>query len=241
MNKNIIILLSDHDPAWEIFLNGDFDCYVKPLTPGDLSKSGWCYDDSNPNNNYFVIGTERISMQEIDGVITRLPAIVEKDLPHIVEADRTYVAAEMTAFLLACLSSLKCQVSNKPTANCLAGPYMSPSKWIYMIGQMGIPVLQYIYDEENGLVPEAINENSIVTVIGEACLGDVHPRLHKHSKRIADEYGVDFIEVKFTDPDADARVVSVNLWPSITKETAKLMIDFMIRNCIRNNMRICYE
>ena len=99
--KTILIVSSYNDTSHDMFLSHAFECNIKILTPFDLSTTGWHYRDSDMEESACVVGSEPMSDGDIDGVIIRLPAVSDRDLPHIIEVDRAYLAAEMTAFLLA--------------------------------------------------------------------------------------------------------------------------------------------
>ena len=73
-------------------------------------------------------------------MLTRVPAVFEDELTDIMFSDRSYVAAEMTAFLLFWLSRLRCPVLNEPTATCLAGRYWRREQWIDQAARAGIAV-----------------------------------------------------------------------------------------------------
>ena len=67
------------------------------LTPVDLSMEGWRHVTGGDGNTA-VIGGRMVAASEIDGVLTRLPAVLERELGSIAAGDRPYVAAEITAW-----------------------------------------------------------------------------------------------------------------------------------------------
>ena len=114
------------------------------LTPSDLSLEGWrvAYgtDDRRLDRwSTAVVGGEVVPTDQITGVLTRLPAVFEHELMTVVPEDRAYVAAEMTAFLLAWLTQLPCPVLNRPTATGLSGPNWRRERWVAVAAQLGIP------------------------------------------------------------------------------------------------------
>jgi hypothetical protein len=68
------------------------------LTCEQISVAGWRHYLSDPKISTAVVNGEKIDVAEIDGVLVRLPYVTETELPHIVNHDRSYVAAEMMAF-----------------------------------------------------------------------------------------------------------------------------------------------
>src|SRR5438034_2764184 len=134
---------------------------VALLTPADLSRRGWRYrlgTGAGPAGAA-IIADRIVPVEEIDGVLTRLPSVSPHHLPHIIPADREYVAAEMTAFLTAWLSGLTCPVLNRPTPGCLTGPAWRPQHWAHLAAQLAIPTQQ------------AADVDAEVTVVDEHCFG----------------------------------------------------------------------
>src|SRR5579872_3914402 len=93
------------------------------LTSADLSRKGWRHFSDEPTASTAVISGRVVPVDQISGVLTLLTGVFEQELVDIVPSDRSYAAAEMTAFLLCWLSTLKCPVLNRPTPTCLSGPY----------------------------------------------------------------------------------------------------------------------
>src|SRR5262245_34157967 len=94
------------------------------LVPECLSVVGWRHRGSARPSSRAVLGGVPVNGAEIRGVLSRLPSVMPSDLLHICAEDRAYVAAEMTAFLVAWLASLPCPVLNRPTPTSLAGPLL---------------------------------------------------------------------------------------------------------------------
>jgi hypothetical protein len=109
------------------------------LTPEDLATPGWRYH-SHGGEGTISIGGAIVTDAEIAGVVTRLPCVFPRELVSIVPEEREYVAAEMTAFLAAWLTELRCPVLNRPAATSLWGPYLHPEGWVHLASQLGIPV-----------------------------------------------------------------------------------------------------
>ena len=224
--KNILLLTSARDRAKDIFLAQDSGCEIKILTPLDMSKAGWIFRQDDATKGIFVAGSEAMPSAEIDGVIPRLAVVTENDLAHIVEADRAYLATEMTAFLLAWLSSLSCPMMNRPTPSCLSGPCMSHQHLIHLVARLGVPVVACKTTVKRGLEfgQAQAGAGSRVIITGERHLGQVHPRLARYARMIAQALKVDFVAVDFNGADADARFVGIDFWPEINAELAQLML-----------------
>jgi hypothetical protein len=145
-----------------------------------------------------------VAVEEITGVLTRLPCVFDQELVEIVPGDRAYVAAEMTAFLLSWLSELKCPVLNRPTPTCLAGPYWRPERWAREAARSGIPVRPVHRRFAPGEPPPAegtMSGSSTVTVVGDRCLGAVEEAQAFQARRLADLAGIDLLSVSFHGAD----------------------------------------
>ena len=157
------------------------------LTPEDLSMPGWAYRFSRPDEAVFVLDGRRVEAAEISGVFTRIPHVMAHELAHIVATDRDYVAAEMQAFLLAWLTSLRCPVVNRPTPACLAGPSWGPERWIHEAVKLGIPATEIDRSTMDDFVdPEG---DEILTVIGRTVLGTDNQRFQADAIRLAQAAG----------------------------------------------------
>lgn len=99
------------------------------LTCEGLSRRGWIHHGAAAEQSVAVIDGQATPIRSIRGVVTRLSGVSEAELPHIAPDERAYVACEMTAFLVAWLSSLPCRVLNRPTPLNLAGPSWRPEQW----------------------------------------------------------------------------------------------------------------
>lgn len=202
-------------------------CDVSLLTPRDLSLAGWRLHADDTDSAVCVVDGRSVPQSAITGVLTRLPCVSPRELTHIAAADRPYVAAEMTAFLLFWLSHLRCPVLNRPTASCLAGPLLRPEQWVHLAARAGIPVeplrrtvgprissapaLDLSPGEEDSTAPAAI-----ITVVGERTFGDADRALHRHALRIAQLAQAELLSVSFSTPEAGAQFVSASIFPELT-------------------------
>ena len=148
---------------------------------------GWCHQLGATDVSTAVVSGHVVATAEIAGVLTRLPCVTEHELPHIVPADRAYVATEMTAFLAFWLSELACPVLNRPTPACLTGPNWRPEQWVHAAAQLGMPVCpvhrQALLTAD---VPAANSEQQpvTITVVGRHCFGTVDATLTRQAQRL---------------------------------------------------------
>ncbi|MER5546501.1 hypothetical protein ACWDBP_34955 [Streptomyces sp. NPDC001233] len=67
-----------------------------------------------------------IDSARVTGVLNRMITPPDAAWQHAMESERDYASAELHAFSLSWLASLRCPVRNRPTPQCLAGPAPNP-------------------------------------------------------------------------------------------------------------------
>jgi hypothetical protein len=212
----IIILASRYDQAARLLAERWAAHDATLLTAQDLSASGWNFQTPAWGSGQAVAGGRVIANDRITGVLTRLAGIDPAELDHVAPEDAAYIASEMTAFLVAWLSTLSCPVLNRPAPECLCGPTWRTERWIRVAAGLGIPV-QFIHrDSRNDSTPGVEHSSAGVTVVGERCFGSVDVSLANHSRRLAASAGVGLMEVRFTSPERDGQLVRVNLCPDVS-------------------------
>ncbi len=135
----LVVVASRHDASARNLVSRWASHDAVLLTSADLSVAGWRHYIGAQGALTAVAGGRVVNVAEITGVLTRLPSVVEAELPHIVSDDRSYVAMEMTAFLLSWLSSFTCPVINHPRPGCLIGPNWREAQWFRLVSRIGIP------------------------------------------------------------------------------------------------------
>ncbi|MGA3092427.1 MAG: hypothetical protein ABSD75_27800 [Terriglobales bacterium] len=195
---------------------------VGVVTASDLSLAGWLQHSNGADQGTAVIGRKLVPQEEITGVLTLLPCVFEEELVEIAPEDRSYVAAEMTAFLLFWLSRLQsqCLVLNRPTPSCLSGPCWRREKWIHAAAQAGIPVQPL---RRHAALPvsaeeEATPSSATVTVVGKCIFGEVEDDLQRQARRLADMVGVELLAVRFSGPERGASFVSADSLPDFSDD-----------------------
>ncbi len=196
------------------------------VTPADLSAPGWEY--RHPCGRWTgVAGGRRLDPATLDGVVTRLDVVRAADLPHVASADREYVAAEMTAFLLAWLSALACPVIDRPSPGCLCGPAWSPARWLTAAAAIGQPVAPLRLRAVPGAAarqPPA--DGPLVTVAGRRCLGAPHPALGERARALASAAGTALLGVRFDGGSASARIAAAGPWlAALDDEAADALLE----------------
>lgn len=188
------------------------------VTPRDLSTAGWCHYVNAPGSDVAVIGGQRIAADQVAGVLTRLPAVWAQDRAHIVEGDRRYVAAEMTAFMTAWLARVPRPVVNRPTPTSLMGPGWSTERWFGAAARAGLRLAtarrRYPPDASPS---DASPPGATVTVVGERCVGAADASLYAQALCLARAADADLLDVRFSAPGPEACFVGVQLWPDVAQ------------------------
>lgn len=204
---------------------------VVVVTPSDLSRSGWSYRPGR-RESAIVVGGETLGSHDIAAVITRLPWISEVELPHIIASDRSYVAAEMAAFLLAWLSEIDCPMANRPRPNCLCGPFWRHERWVLEAARIGLdvePILRRANAEGGEYVSPKVARHTSVTVVGERCVGEADGQLGAYALRLAQATGVETLTAHFADSGAGMRFFTANPWPSLEDDEAAIaLLDHLV-------------
>ena len=201
------------------------------LTCEDLSVAGWRYAPDDPDNSVAVIDGQSIVANEIVGVLTRLPYVPEHELLRIAREDRSYVAAEMTAFLKSWLSSLGCPVLNRPDANCLSRPSWDQERWVHVAARLGIPVrplrrrIELSADDSvTGPAPPGIT----VTVVGGHCFGRADEGLFTHARSLARAARVDLLSVRFGETADEPELLAADPFPDVlAPEVADTVLEYL--------------
>lgn len=197
------------------------------VTPGDLSRPGWKLPDGS-GGLAAATAAGVIHGREISGVLTRMPSVGEAELFDLIPADRPFVAAEMTAFLLAWLSRLDCPVVNRPSPTCLCGPYWRHERWVWAARQAGIPVDRFRRDTRVLSSPRESAPAATVLIVGNRCFGDVHSSLKLQAQQLAQMAGFDLLSVEFSDTERGARFIGTSLWPDLSPpEIAAAVMDHL--------------
>jgi hypothetical protein len=191
------------------------------LTAKDLSTAGWRYRVPHRCETALaVVGGNSVPVADISGVLIRIAGITEHELGFIAPADRAYVAAEMTAFLLVWLANLPCAVVNRSHAGCLSGPAWRAEQWIHKASRLGIPVAAVHRATSRFLpAPAKAPEGTAVTVtvVGQRCLGSTNSLLVAQARALAKAAGVDLLDVCFNVSSSGTCFIGASTWPDITR------------------------
>jgi len=215
MNNMLMILAKQEDETarWLAGRWRKHDAVV--VSPLDLSQSGWAHYVGSPQRSRLRIRAQDLKEEDLCGVLVRIASIEPEDLQHIAERDRPYVAAEMTAFLLAWLSGLPCPVLNRPTSQCLGGPAFRREQWVRFASRLGIPRAPARRDTRAIRATLEDDAGCELTVVGNSCFGDADWTLITSARRLAANCGAVLLSVRFTGTTADSEFIDANPWPNL--------------------------
>jgi hypothetical protein len=186
------------------------------LALADLSRTGWRHYLGEVGPETAVASGEVIPAASINGVITRIPWVTPEDLLHVVDGDRHYVAAEISAFLIAWLTQLTCPVINRAATNSLMGAPHAAEGWAAIAARAGLrlPWTRRMFPAppEPAWPPEAVT----VSILGDRCFGNVDPALADQACRLAAAANVELLAVTFSHAAADAAFLGAHLWPDVS-------------------------
>lgn len=213
----IIVLASRYDEAARGLVAGWPAGGAAMMTCEDFLTEGWAFYPDAPDDSVAIAGGRKIQCSSLSGVLTLRPCILEQELSAIAAGDRRYVCAELNAFLIAWLSSLRCRILNRPTATSLSGPNWSPERWIFEAGRLGIPVTARTHT----VPPKAMEQTSsdskgpmqYVRVINGRIQSDAGPALGRLSTQLAQMAGVDYLETRFR----NGRMICATCWPDVSR------------------------
>jgi hypothetical protein len=200
------------------------------VTPADLSSAGWGLSLGDCDRPSASVGGRVVGVDEIRGVLTRLPGVWDAELVDIDPGDRAYVAAEMTAFLLAWLTDLECPVVNPPTPGCLSGPYWRPEQWLAAAAEVGMAILPLTRTSDgpssrNGTTPPG---GVAATVVGERVLGEVEEPLAVQARELARLAHVALLEVRFGAAVGGSYFLGAEPWPDLgVPEVADAVLELL--------------
>lgn len=214
----LVIVASRRDPEARTLVARWAEHRAVLLTCEELSLPGWRHHLDGRAEDVAVLGGRPRPVGEIRGVLVRWPAIFDAELLQIVEEDRQYVAAEMTAFLRSWLRSLPCPVVNRPSACSLVGPAWRPEQWVRIAARLRIPVHPVRRRVRPPAEPSSDQETILsqrVTVVGERWFGEVDPILGARAVRLARAAGVELLTAHFTRRGPAGRLITADLMPEL--------------------------
>jgi hypothetical protein len=186
-----------------------------------LSAPGWRYSPEDRRATRAVIDGRVVRERDIRGVLVRRPQVLPQELAYIAPADREFVAAEMSAFLLAWLSHLPCRVLNRPHGTSLSGPNWRAQQWTRAAARAGLEVepvrLQVPARVKPGFTNSSREGHNPVraVIVGENCFGEISPDQAVGAHRLAVAAGVGLLAVWFAPGRRAGRFVAASTMPGL--------------------------
>lgn len=220
-SKSILILASSADDSARSLAQRWAASSARLLFPRDLLRPGWQYHLSHPNDSVAVVDGERFPVRELAGVLTRLPTIFPNELIEIVPEDRSYIAAEINAFLVAWLSALPVPVLNRATPASLSGPNWRHEQWVHAAAKAGIPVTparRSVPGIPYAAPASSSNPPIVITVVGKKCIGPSDPALHAFARKLAAASSTELLSVHFSARGHQTTFLSASATPDISSD-----------------------
>lgn len=210
------------------------------LTPEMIGAGRMRFRQNGTVHSRFHLGGMEVTDVAIAAVLTRLPCVSASEFPAIHPEERSYVAAETHAFLVAWLYSLRCPVVNRPRGVSLAGPSWRPQQWTSAAAAAGLKVQRN--SRKTGATAShapgpgsAVSETAtVVTMVAGESPSPALPTLIDQARALSKIAGVELLSVCFSANEPGAEFCSANLWPDVREETlASCLLDRLVgRNAI---------
>jgi hypothetical protein len=189
----LAIVASRIDPGAGALVDAWSSAGAALLSAEDLSIEGWAFRVSDPGGGTAVVDGRRVPVRELQAVVTRRPAVVAEELVWIDPVDRSYMAAEANAFLVAWLHQIPCLVVNRPTATSLCGPAWTPVHWAAAAAGANV-----------AWAPQDRDDSHEVVVVGDRCVGARSPAEGSAACALAHAAGAELLGVRFAKDGACA-------------------------------------
>jgi len=232
----LVVVGSQHDQAAQELVAAWTTHCAALLTCEDLSTAGWQLRVPGRSRSQAVVSGKIISEEDIQGVVMRRPWIIEGELTHITASDREYVAAEMNAFLLAWLTSLKCPVLNRPSGTSLCGPNWRAFQWAQAAAAAGFkvqPAKWRVPPPRTNCSKHSEEPSPLidVTVIGKRCIGEVELQCQEAARRLSQRANTILLGVRLRRTDDGPVFASATATPDLKgEEIANAVVNYMLAN-----------
>jgi hypothetical protein len=214
----LLLIARAEDPAIAVLKECGGD-RVLHADMADLTRSGWRYVGGHPELATACVGGRVIRGRDSAAVICRISRVTADDLPHVHAEDRSYAAAESTAFLCAWLAQFEGIRCNEPTWLSLAGPRWHVLQWQRLLSKLDVPTAR----------DQALGERESCTAIiaGAEVIGVSDPQLIEYSLRIARAFRSRWLSICFVN-DRGWKVYAIDSCPQVDGRTARALLDYLL-------------
>jgi hypothetical protein len=188
---NDLALMLPHGTTTVVTASDFHQSFRAAISVGDFSSSE------------ITLGGARITAGEISGIVSTIPGFLPQEFYYIEPADREYVCAEMTAFLIYFLSELACKKLNPPSPRSLCGLGLNRIEWLTAAAGCGVPI--WPVHTKNGVSLPVGDTQGVqqvtTTIIGETVLGgDVPEKIGGYLRALAKTFVLPYLSCAFVSP-----------------------------------------
>jgi hypothetical protein len=225
----IIVFATEQDDSAALLVRQWADLGAKLMTPADLSCAGWRVYSDFPNSRSVIQGLSHDS-SEVHGVLVRWPNIVASELYQIIPSDREYVAAEMNAFMIYWLGTLRCPVLNRPTARSISGPGWYPEHWNHAAARAGLKVqpVRRISALDGSQHPGIPSSSIALSIVGDRVFGEATSELIAKARALAKIANVELVTFYFDSTAPDPKFVWADILPPLTPLLQSAIFDYFV-------------
>jgi hypothetical protein len=174
---SIWVVAAAGDPAAGRLLEQWPPGVARAMTPATIAACAWQWSLGADGTVAWQVRDALGAPPGVRGIVNLLEQVRPCDLPQFQPAERSYVAAELTAFLHAWLHTLDCRKLNPPSLSTLNGE-LSELTWRAQAMRCGMLVTAYSTDDGLCASSEQPADATItVSVIGRRTVGMRHARL----------------------------------------------------------------
>lgn len=187
------------------------------MTPRDLCSGGTAIEVDAFGEGKVVVQGQVEAVSGIDAAISLLRAVPQYELWQIDDADRPYVASELTAFLYYFLSRLECPVLNRPSAHLLSGPGWGSMQWVWACRQCDLRTRpDSLHRLEGAAPPEPLPRCGTVHVLDDQTFHEGRTQADAgHYVRLARRAGVRYLAIHESEDQFGCYVSLVDTVPNL--------------------------
>ena len=173
------------------------------LSAEDLTSPGWVWGSDDDARQWIVNG-RTVNDTQITGVFVRRSTVYPEELLSTHPQDRSYLASEIQAFLVAVLASTKALVVNPVRNGSLGEETLRPEIWGRFAVNAGLSLRPFKLSSKPGR--ERPLKLKSVDVVGDQALGDLPEQYRTRSKTLVQQLGLYWARCVF---DGNYRLLTV--------------------------------
>jgi hypothetical protein len=171
----------------------------------DLVSPGWVWRRGQPASRTWIVDRKQVVDDQVTGVFVRRASVYAEELMTTHPDDRTYLAAEIHAFLVFVLAETAARVINPISEGAFGEAALRPHHWTQAALQLGVPVRPLRVTNESR--PPSRYRTFNVEVVGDDVFGEAPASLRESARRLAQALEIGWGEFVF---DSRKRLVTVS-------------------------------